>query len=165
MNHPSKQTGFTLIELMVTIGILAILAAIAYPSFARYIQQTRIQNTRATMTKVIYHMEKVYAQRHSFCETGQGSTCATPINTIIDANDGSRYNITMPLLTDNRFVLQSVPQNNVYTDTTLANNPLNVIYDSTTTTFARCNSAGFATATANNTAAQNTDPGSNCEVF
>ncbi|MEY4588764.1 MAG: hypothetical protein RL497_840, partial [Pseudomonadota bacterium] len=36
-----KYVGFTLIEVMVTVAIVAILAAIAIPSYSQYVQKTR----------------------------------------------------------------------------------------------------------------------------
>lgn len=43
MRGKAQQRGFTLIELMVTVAIMAILAAIAYPSFTDLIERNRLK--------------------------------------------------------------------------------------------------------------------------
>ena len=57
-----KQTGFTLIELMIVVAIIAILAAIAIPAYNQYIREAR-------MAKVTDHYDK--AIRVTRAELGQ----------------------------------------------------------------------------------------------
>lgn len=49
-----RQTGFTLIEVMVAIGILAILAGLAAPSFRATIERYQIRTVREDLTASIY---------------------------------------------------------------------------------------------------------------
>ena len=39
MKHQTSKNGFTLIELMVVIGIVAILVALAMPSYSNYVRK------------------------------------------------------------------------------------------------------------------------------
>jgi type IV fimbrial biogenesis protein FimT len=44
-SHCTRHAGFTLIELMVTVSMVAILAALATPSFRELIEAQRLRDT------------------------------------------------------------------------------------------------------------------------
>jgi type IV fimbrial biogenesis protein FimT len=87
LSSRSECKGFTLIELMVTISILAILTTIAVPSFQRAIASGRLSNSvnefNATLT-----LARSEAMRRGIrvtvCKSSDGATCdtdsATPWN-------------------------------------------------------------------------------------
>ncbi len=52
---PLKQHGFTLIELMVTVSILAVIAMIAAPSFTPLIERWRVRGAAEALQSTIYY--------------------------------------------------------------------------------------------------------------
>lgn len=60
------QRGFTLIELMITVTIVAILAAIAYPSYTRYVQRGYRSEGIALLNDATARIERYYAQNNSY---------------------------------------------------------------------------------------------------
>jgi type IV pilus assembly protein PilE len=58
--------GFTLVELMVTVGIIALLAAIAYPSYTSFVRRSnRTDATRVAMANA-QALQRCYSQNFSY---------------------------------------------------------------------------------------------------
>lgn len=78
MCYRSKATGFTLIELMVTIAILAITVTIAIPSFQNVIASNQLQEGRERLRMAIQTAKGEAVARNqtvSLCPSSDGSTC------------------------------------------------------------------------------------------
>ncbi|APX94546.1 hypothetical protein BWR19_17330 [Halomonas sp. 1513] len=58
--RPTRQRGFTLIELMIAVAVIAILASIAYPSYQRYVQQARVTDGQSGLMQAASEMERCY---------------------------------------------------------------------------------------------------------
>lgn len=55
-----RQRGFTLIEMMVTVAVIAILAGIALPSYNAYITRSRIPAGLEALSSYAMRMEQAY---------------------------------------------------------------------------------------------------------
>ncbi|MDZ7279478.1 prepilin peptidase-dependent pilin [Pantoea eucrina] len=79
-----RQRGFTLIELMIVIGIVAILSAIGLPSYQRYLQRAALTDMLQTMLPYKTAVELCALERGgpAQCQEGAGG---------IPVAKGSRY--------------------------------------------------------------------------
>jgi type IV pilus assembly protein PilE len=80
-----KQRGFTLIELMITVAVVALLAAIAYPSYQSQIRRSRRTEARTALLQVQVAEEKYFltANRYgSLAEIGANSSTTNGAYTI-----------------------------------------------------------------------------------
>jgi len=77
---PSRALGFTLIELMVTIGIAAVLAGLAAPSFRDLIANNRLKSHTSALHTSLLQARSEAIKRNSrvvLCKSSDGATCAT----------------------------------------------------------------------------------------
>ncbi len=69
------QTGFTLIEAMITVAIIAILASIALPAYNDYIRRAAVVEAFNFLSDYRVKMEQYYQDNRSY-GTAPGSNCA-----------------------------------------------------------------------------------------
>jgi type IV pilus assembly protein PilE len=62
--------GFTLIELMVTVAIVAILAAIAIPSYTDYVRQGKIPEATSALSARRVQAEQYFQDNRTYQNTG-----------------------------------------------------------------------------------------------
>lgn len=71
-----KFSGFTLIELMITVAIIAILAAISLPSYQNYIKKTNIKAAQTDLVSLSLVFENYYQRNLSYPDQDYTNTTA-----------------------------------------------------------------------------------------
>ncbi len=62
----SLHAGFTLIEIMITIAIIAILASIALPSYSRYVERSIVRTAQSDLASLSLAIESNYQRTLSY---------------------------------------------------------------------------------------------------
>src|SRR6266403_786619 len=73
-----SATGFTLIEVMITVAIVAILAAVAIPSYTDYITRSKIQEATSTLLSMRTKMEQYFQDQRTYSGACLPNTVAPP---------------------------------------------------------------------------------------
>jgi type IV pilus assembly protein PilE len=70
--------GFTLIELMIVVAIVAILAAVALPSYRDYVLRGQLTDARTFLSTTASRMEQFYQDNRSYANAGGACGVAMP---------------------------------------------------------------------------------------
>jgi type IV pilus assembly protein PilE len=62
----TKSSGFTLMEILITVAIVAILAAIAFPNYSQYVQRTRRADAQEKLLDLAAQMERWFFAQNQY---------------------------------------------------------------------------------------------------
>lgn len=69
-----RQQGFTLVELMIAVAVIAILAAVALPSYRQHMANSRRSDAKVALLSLAQAMERFYTERGSYAAATVGSS-------------------------------------------------------------------------------------------
>jgi len=106
-----NQRGFTLIELMIVVAIVAILTAIAYPSYRKYVMRSNRAEAKSILLEDAQYMEKNFAEANVFNQTSTGTTISSSSLPYQQAPKTGpvNYNITLSAITATSYTIQAAP--------------------------------------------------------
>jgi type IV pilus assembly protein PilE len=74
---PRRNAGFTLIELMIAIVIVAVLASLAMPSYQNYVRRGQLSEAFTTLADMRVKMEQHYQDNKFYGATNATTACPT----------------------------------------------------------------------------------------
>lgn len=98
----ARTRGFTLIELMITVAIVGILAAIAYPSYQQYVLRSARAEAAGLLMEIAGGMERHYTTVGNY-NTYALTTSASP------RTGRQRYAISICEVSGQAFTLKATP--------------------------------------------------------
>jgi type IV pilus assembly protein PilE len=113
----NKLKGFTLIELMITVVIVGILAAIAYPAYQNSVTQSRRADAQGALTQLNNAMERTFTENNTYMPGSTaptlGTGAATPPHIFPSQAplDGTTkyYDLSISAITANTYTLRATP--------------------------------------------------------
>lgn len=105
-------TGFTVVELVIVIAVIAILAAVVLPTYQNAIRKSRRMDARIALSTIAQLMERYSTQNNSYVGATLASSGQPPvIGTLPYSNlsENGIYSISIGTPTANEFTILATP--------------------------------------------------------
>ena len=115
--HRRANRGFTLIELMITVVIISIIAAIAYPSYRMQVMQSRRAEAQAALMSIAQYFERQYSEDGSYSNLAWDPPCDGEDDDAIPAYcDHYDIEIVDGTLNADEYLLEAAPKDSQAND-------------------------------------------------
>lgn len=105
LSRSRKVSGFTLIEVMVTVAVVGILAAIAFPNYAAYVTRSKIVDGVTKLGDFRSQMEKYFLDNRRYPTVAGGAVCGVTPTWVVQAED--KFTITCNTPSDITYTIQA----------------------------------------------------------
>lgn len=89
----ARATGFTLIEMMIVVAIIAILASVAVPAYTDYIRRGAMQEAFSTLADQRIRLEQFYQDNRRYGPAA-ATTCRGAGDNVLDTASGKYFEIS-----------------------------------------------------------------------
>lgn len=95
-DYGKHQRGFTLIELLIAVVIIGIIASIAYPSYARYVERSVRSDGQTALLQAASEMERCYSRDYTYeeCDLEMTISPSGHYEISLDSESDSSYLLT-----------------------------------------------------------------------
>jgi type IV pilus assembly protein PilE len=99
-----RSLGFSLLEVMIVCVVVAILAAIAYPSYNSSVQKSRRAEAKTALLGVASQMERWSTEKSTYATATLGTS-----GVFANHSENSYYNLSLTNLTATTYTIQAAP--------------------------------------------------------
>lgn len=104
---PRPTRGFTLVELMVVVAMVAILASIGYPSYLSQVAKGRRADAKQALVELAQKLERYYTERGTYAGAALGAN-----GVYGSTSSGSYYTLAITNQTADGFTITATPRSN-----------------------------------------------------